>query len=307
MDLKLFEDFLALAETRSFSRAAERRNSAQSAFSRRIQSLERWLGAVLVDRRSSPAQLTPAGEAFQEIAEDTLRGVKHGREEILSITSQITGAISFAVTHSLSLNFFPRWIKAIESNTGPLSLRLLSNDGEKCREALSKGDCHFMICHFDDRMAGDFKASRLKSMSLGRDKLIPISAVGSDHAPLVKVPGTRDSRTPYLSYAHGSFMGRSLDLFLQECGQPAYLQPCFETSLAECVKAMVLEGHGVGWLPETLVRHELESGRLVRAGDPEWDIDFQVRIFRPITRLPKPAERLWSLIMRDMPSVTEFF
>jgi hypothetical protein len=65
---------------------------------------------------------------------------------------------------------------------------------------------------------------------------------------------------------------------------------------------MVLEGHGVGWLPETLVRwpyaptecssatwvkknseHELQSGRLVRAGDPEWDIDFQVRIFRPIT------------------------
>ena len=102
-------------------------------------------------------------------------------------------------------------------------------------------------------------------------------------------------------------MGRSLDLFLQECGQPAYLQPCFETSLAECVKAMVLEGHGVGWLPETLVRHELEAGRLVRAGEPEWDIDFQVRIFRPITRLPKPAERLWSLIMRGMPSVTEFF
>jgi DNA-binding transcriptional LysR family regulator len=307
MDLKLFEDFLALAENRSFSRAAERRHSAQSAFSRRIQSLERWIGAVLVDRRSSPPQLTPAGEAFQEIAEDTLRAVKHGREEIQSITTQTTGAISFAVTHSLSLNFFPRWIKTIESNTGPLSLRLLSNDGEQCREALSKGDCHFMICHFDDRMARDFKASRLKSMSLGRDKLIPVSAVGSDNAPLGKIPGTRASRTPYLSYVHGSFMGRSLDLFLQECRQPAYLQPCFETSLAECVKAMVLEGHGVGWLPQTLVRHELEAGRLMRAGDPEWDIDFEVRIFRPITRLPKSAERLWSLITRGIPSVTEFF
>src|SRR6202007_929062 len=120
--------------------------------------------------------------------------------------TQTTGAISFAVTHSLSLNFFPRWIKAIESHTGQLSHRLLSNAGEKCREALSKGNSHFMICHFDDRMAGDFKASRLKSTSLGRDKLIPVSAVGSDNAPLVKVPGTRASRTPYLSYAHGSFM-----------------------------------------------------------------------------------------------------
>src|SRR6202035_4044572 len=60
MDLKLFEDFITLAETRSFSRAAERRNSAQSAFSRRIQSLERWVGAALIDRRSNPLQLTSA-------------------------------------------------------------------------------------------------------------------------------------------------------------------------------------------------------------------------------------------------------
>jgi DNA-binding transcriptional LysR family regulator len=307
MDLKLFEDFLILAETRSFSRAAEKRNSAQSAFSRRIQSLERWIGATLIDRRTSPPRLTSAGEAFVEIAEDMLRGVRHGREEIQSIATQTTAAVSFAVTHSLSLNFFPRWIKEIERRTGPLTLRLLSNDGEKCRDALAKGDCHFMICHFDDRMAADFKASRLKSMSLGHDTLIPVSAAGGDHAPLVTVPGTKDSRTPFLNYAQGSFMGRALDLFLHESETPAYLQPCFETSLAECVKAMVMEGHGVGWLPETMVRHEMDSGRLVRAGKPEWDIDFEVRMFRPITRLPKPAEKLWSLIAKEMPQATDFF
>ena len=102
-------------------------------------------------------------------------------------------------------------------------------------------------------------------------------------------------------------MGRSLDLFFQENQQPAYLQPCFETSLAECVKAMVLEGHGVGWLPETMVRHELETRALVRAGDPEWDVKFEVRIFRPITRLPKAAEGFWSWIVKGLPTVTEFF
>jgi LysR family transcriptional regulator, hypochlorite-specific transcription factor HypT len=306
MDLKVLEDFLMLAETRSFSRAAQRRNSAQSAFSRRIQALEAWLGATLIDRRSA-LQLTPAGEAFQEIAEDMLRGIKHGREEIQSIANQAIAAVSFAVTHSLSLNFFPGWIRQIERETGPLSLRLLSNDGEKCREALSKGDCHFMICHFDNRMGSDFKASRLKSISLGKDMLIPISAPGTHQAPLVAVPGTPDSRVPYLAYAHGSFMGRSLDLFLQESRQPAYLAPCFETSLAECVKAMVLEGHGVGWLPETMVRHELETGRLVRAGKSEWNVDFEVRLFRPITRLPKPAERLWNLMVKATPNVTSFF
>jgi DNA-binding transcriptional LysR family regulator len=102
-------------------------------------------------------------------------------------------------------------------------------------------------------------------------------------------------------------MGRSLDLFFQETTQPAYLQPCFETSLAQAVKAMVLEGHGVGWLPETMVRHELETDQLVRAGGRDWEIDFEVRIFRPVTRLPKPAESLWRHISKDMPNVMQFF
>jgi DNA-binding transcriptional LysR family regulator len=307
VDLKIFEDFLTLAECRSFSRAAGRRNSAQSAFSRRIQALENWIGTTLVDRRANPLQLTAAGDAFLEIAEESLRGIRHGREEVLSVATQTTAAISFAVTHSLSLNFFPRWIRAIEHQTGPLSLRLFSNDGEKCRESLTRGDCHFMICHFESRMAKDFKASRLKSISLGQDRLIPVSLPKKNHAPLVRVPGTRELRTPYLSYAQGSFMGRSLDLFFQENQQPAYLQTCFETSLAECVKAMVLEGHGVGWLPETMVRHELETRALVRAGEPEWDVSFEVRIFRPLTRLPKAAERFWGLIGKDLAKVTEFF
>jgi len=64
-------------------------------------------------------------------------------------------------------------------------------------------------------------------------------------------------------------------------------------------------------------RRRLVAGNLgpARTGVPaacaRWrsgmDIDFQVRIFRPITRPPKPAERLWSLLMRGMPSVREFF
>ena len=176
MDLRILEDFLTVAELGNFSRAAERRNSTQSAFSRRIQSLETWVGTTLINRRSNPLRLTPAGDAFLELAEDVLRSIKHGREEILSIANQTTAATSFAVTHSLALNFFPRWIREIERDTGPLSLKLLSNDGEKCREALTRGECHFMICHFSGRMADDFRASRLKSAILGKDRLIPVSA-----------------------------------------------------------------------------------------------------------------------------------
>lgn len=56
------DDFLVLAASGNFSRAAELRHMTQPAFSRRIRALEDWLGLVLFDRGSHPATLTEAGE-----------------------------------------------------------------------------------------------------------------------------------------------------------------------------------------------------------------------------------------------------
>lgn len=305
MDLRVLEDFLTLAECGSFSRAAERRNCVQSAFSRRIQGLESWVGAVLIDRRSNPLQLTAAGEAFIHVAEDVLRRVKHGRQEIASVAAKKPTAVSFAVTHTLSLNFFAGWISRIEEKTGPLPLRLLTVDGRKCREAVSGGDCHFMLCHFSPQMVADFQGSRMQAISLSSDRLIPVCAAVAN-SQLANIPGRPDAPVPYLTYADGSFMGRAIALFLQTTGRSVYLQSRLETSLAESLKAMILEGRGVGWLPESIVSKELDSGELVRAGMREWDIDVQVCIFRPITRLPERSEKLWELIRRDAPAIVEF-
>jgi len=72
VEVKWIEDFIALAQHQSFSRAAEVRNVTQSGLSRRIQALEQWIGAELIDRSSYPPTLTPAGRLFREAAEDML-------------------------------------------------------------------------------------------------------------------------------------------------------------------------------------------------------------------------------------------
>jgi DNA-binding transcriptional LysR family regulator len=73
MEIKWIQDFLSLAQTRSFSRSAEERHVTQSALSRRIRALEAWLGAELVDRSTHPARLTDAGQMFQAQAEQLVR------------------------------------------------------------------------------------------------------------------------------------------------------------------------------------------------------------------------------------------
>src|SRR5207244_10881251 len=70
VDLIWLEDFLSLASTHSFSKSAAQRHVTQSAFSRRIQGLEMWIGTPLVDRSTYPTSLTPAGRQFRAVAEE---------------------------------------------------------------------------------------------------------------------------------------------------------------------------------------------------------------------------------------------
>ena len=80
MDNKWLEDFLSVARTGSFSRSAAERHITQPAFSRRIKSLEQWVGTPLIDRSTYPTRLTPAGERFRDAVQlslATLLEVRH--------------------------------------------------------------------------------------------------------------------------------------------------------------------------------------------------------------------------------------
>jgi DNA-binding transcriptional LysR family regulator len=232
---------------------------------------------------------------FEEVAEEVLRTLRQAREEVQAIAKQADSVVSFAVTHSLSLTFFPQWLRRIEREIGPLSIALFSHDAERCREAVIEGRCQFMICHFDPRMTPDYEARRIRSLPVGRDRLIPVRKPSRD-ARFADLPGRPNAHIPYLAYTKGSSIGRSLELFLQD--KVAYIEPRFRTSLADAIKGMIMEGEGMGWLPEASVKNELESGQLVRAGDVAWDVDVEIRAFRTTTKLPDNAEKLWAAMSK---------
>ena len=106
METKWLEDFVSLAETNSFSRSAELRHVTQPAFSRRIQSLEAWLGADLIDRTSYPTRLTNAGEIFFEQAIAMLGQINNARALLRGKRTSIQTTVDFAVPHTLSLPLY---------------------------------------------------------------------------------------------------------------------------------------------------------------------------------------------------------
>ena len=138
MELSWLEDFLILAQCGHFSRAAELRHMTQPAFSRRIRTLETWVGTPLFDR-SQPVVLTEAGRRFLPAARETLFRLDQVREECLEAVHSASAALHFAATHSLSLTFFPGWLRAMEAS-GPFgAIRLTSDSLQACEQVMVQG------------------------------------------------------------------------------------------------------------------------------------------------------------------------
>src|SRR3954464_15325346 len=90
MDLRQLEYVVAVAEERSFTRAAARCHIVQSALSNQIARLEREQGVTLFHRNSRTVALAPAGELLLPHARSLLQGVDVARAELAAFTGLLT-------------------------------------------------------------------------------------------------------------------------------------------------------------------------------------------------------------------------
>lgn len=136
MELAWLEDFLALAECLNFSRAAERRNMTQPAFSRRVRAFELWIGVPLFDRSSHRLALTAAGAQFQPVAQDVLRRLYQARQQALEAQS-LASSLRFVSTFALSLTFFPAWMRKLEETMALGPVELIADNMQACEKIIS--------------------------------------------------------------------------------------------------------------------------------------------------------------------------
>lgn len=293
MEFKWFEDFISLARTGNFSRAAEERNVTQPAFSRRIKALETWLGTPLVDRSTYPTQLTPAGRAFRDTAEEIIRTLYEVRDEFRTEARATEDTVSFTAQHSLSLHYFPGWMTELEHRLGTVPSRLRADNMHNCVQALTSGDSDFLLCFSHRCFPLLLDPHRFQYLILDQERLLPVCAPDAEQAPLFRLPGTRRKPLPYLAYAPDSFLGRSIELMLQNHQKRVHLQRHYENSLAEALKMMALAGRGLAWIPRRSVRDKLRSGHLVRAGTSDWEIPLQIRLYRTQAPSRPIVETIW--------------
>ena len=310
METKWLEDFVSLAETRSFSRSAQLRHVTQPAFSRRIQALEAWAGIDLVDRSAYPTRLTAAGETLHAQALEVLEALQATRNMMRSHQAADQDMIEFAVPHTLAFTFFPHWLMDLRQNFGAVKTRLTALNVHDAAMRLVEGGCDVLIAYHHPSQPLQIDPERYDRVVLGHEVIAPYAQSTPDGRALFSLPGHAARPLPYLGYAPGAYLGGVTDWILKQAGVPVHLERVYETDMAESLKVMALEGHGIAFLPRSAVKKEIQAGTLVEVSLPGGQtlaLSMEVRAYREKSGA-KPcfkssAHQLWLHLTQSTSSV----
>lgn len=300
MDFVWFKDLRRLARAGNFSQAARQGSISQPAFSRRIKALEDWVGAPLVDRSTHPVTLTAAGTQMLEAGEQALDRLEAERTQIrdaLSLPDQYV--VTFGAQHSIGWRFFPAWLQTFETSFGPVLSRLRADDLPNCFVDLQKGEVDFVISFASDATNDRLSTPKLESLVIGDDSLIPVCKPLSDGTPMFDIDDEASDIIPFLRFGRTAPISQHIESLMRSKPLRDRLSVVYENSMVGALRVRARDGHGIAWLPRSLVQPDLEAGHLALAGQRKWFVKLDVRIYRLAAHSNVLTRKIWSHLSRE--------
>ena len=287
MQLKWLEDFVALSETRNFTRAAELRHVTHPAFGRRIRSLEQWVGVPLLDRTRFPAILTREGEAFLESARATLAALHSGRAAAISAVRGAHNLVRIATGSTVAHTHFPRWLSHLHQRVGDFQTAISTGSVQDAFERLTEGHADFALTYGHPQLAVELDVKRFASQDIARERMVAVVACDAQFL----LPGTAKKPIPLLRLAPTLAMAHIIDARLRSTPR-IYFRTAHTADSALMVQNFARAGLGVAWLPEGLVQDDILARRL-RALGTQYDLPLVVRLYRALGVHTPLLEKIW--------------
>ena len=272
LEVKWLYDVIALEESRSFTLAAKSRNISQSSFSRRIQALEASLGFSIFDRSANPLQLTNRGKIFVGYARNMLDDMDFQISRIKGLNNT-TQKIRIDAAPSLSVLLLPEIIAGYTDRKNK-TFHVESINVNDAVFNLKEGKSDFILSFYNEELM---------------------------NYPFINHKIFDSALLPLMKYANDSYMGRQVNQVIDRKPEITF-SLTFVSSMSELLKRMILNGDGVGWLPQYSIKRELEEGCLTIM-DESLSLPIGAYIYRSGARLNQSAERFWQHI-KSMNTVT---
>jgi DNA-binding transcriptional LysR family regulator len=252
--------FVAVADTRHFTRAAERVRVAQPSLSQQIRALERDVGAELFHRIRGNLSLTEAGETLLPFARRILADTESAYQAVRELDELGRGRVRLGATPSLCTGLLPAMLAGFRSAYPGIELTLHESGSRDLQTDLSEGALDLALI-VDSRLRDQ---SLLSTQPLLIEELVVISAL--DRPAPVRRARMRISDLngkPLVMFRRGYDLR---DATVNACRAEGF-EPTFaiEGGEMDAVLALVRAGMGIAVVPSTVVR---EGFRVTRFADP---------------------------------------
>ena len=166
MLLRHIRYFLAVAEHRNFTRAAEALHVSQPTLSQQIRQLEDTLRVQLLDRSGRTIHLTDAGEAYARYASKALRDLDEGQRAIHDVHDLSRGTLRFAMTPTFTAYLIGPLLEHYHSRYPNIVVDIVEMPQERMEVLLAEDALDLGIA-FDDARSPDIEVQKLFVESLG--------------------------------------------------------------------------------------------------------------------------------------------
>jgi DNA-binding transcriptional LysR family regulator len=236
--------FVLIAELGSYRRAAESLGLTQTALTRRIQKLEGFLGAVLLDRTTRTVRLSAVGHEFLPLATRLIADFTHGIERLRTTSRLGVGDVTVATVQSIAFRRMPAVLQAYARDYPQNRVQILERSGALVTEAVRKGEADFGI-HIQQEADADLIEDRLV-----RDPFVLICHPGHSLAGRREVRWTDLSGTDLVTLGGASGNRPRVEAQLTAVGLPP--RGRFVVESTPTALALVSAGIGAAILPAAL-------------------------------------------------------
>lgn len=288
MDIRWLQDFLALAELKNFTRAAEFRNLSQAAFSRRIQSVEHWVGTALVVKGSQPVRLTEAGEQFREGAQGSVERLLEARASIRGSQFEVMSQVRLAMPNVLARSEFRRILGLIGPG-GKASFSIIVGTTAEVVARYLAGDADILLAHDCPALPSHESLAQQNRLVLRGDRFLPYAARSTGDFGF---PGTPRDPFPLIAYAQRAYFAQLFEQVLARAGTRPVYKVGVQCDMSDVLKEVIVAGFGVGWLPESAV-DAASAAQIAPVGGPEWALPLEICAYRPKRAAGPRIEAVW--------------
>ena len=263
MELRQIRFFVAVAEDRHFGRAAERMYIAQPALSQHVRRLERELGVQLLDRSARHVRLTPAGEAFLEVARRMLRQVDEGTDAARRAEAGETGSLAVGVHMAVAAPVLSVLLRHWNRVRPAVQPRLTSGRARDLVDLVRRRELDLAL------VDGPVTEGGLDSALVVEDRLVVVLPAGHPLAHQEMVPLQRLRRERFVAVARRSSVSLH-DRLIELCaGAGFHPDIALEVDDPDLLPVAVAAGLGVGFVPSVSVDGRAMPGLVWRpVADP---------------------------------------